>query len=224
MISPVGSSGNATSTPAGTATSAVAGGAMGKDAFMKLLVAQMRHQDPLKPSDGTAMAAQLAQFSSLEQLINIGDLLRTQGAEPTGLTAAIERSSALAMIGKTAVVEDNGITVGDNATPWASTTIEGGGALSLRVVDSTGRTVATHQVGVVAAGTQRVALDTVTKDLPAGRYHVEFDLKSGATVSHPATAVPVTVDGIGLQNGAIVVTSDGRAYPLTAVQSVTARP
>jgi flagellar basal-body rod modification protein FlgD len=42
-----------------------------KDMFMKLLVAQLKNQDPLSPQDGAAFVAQLAQFNSLEQLTNI---------------------------------------------------------------------------------------------------------------------------------------------------------
>ena len=49
--------------------------AMGKDEFLKLLVAQMKNQDPLNPMDGQQMAAQLAQFSSVEQLISANDTL-----------------------------------------------------------------------------------------------------------------------------------------------------
>jgi flagellar basal-body rod modification protein FlgD len=48
---------------------------MGKDAFLKLLVAQLRNQDPLAPSDGKEMAAQLAQFTSVEQLQSANDTL-----------------------------------------------------------------------------------------------------------------------------------------------------
>jgi flagellar hook assembly protein FlgD len=43
--------------------------------FMTLLVAQLKHQDPLEPQDGTQFVAQLAQFNSLEQLININKRL-----------------------------------------------------------------------------------------------------------------------------------------------------
>ena len=50
-------------------------GGLGKDAFLQLLVAQMKNQDPLSPQDGKEMAAQLAQFSSVEQLVSANDTL-----------------------------------------------------------------------------------------------------------------------------------------------------
>ena len=43
-----------------------------KNMFMQLLVAQLRNQDPMKPSDGTAFIAQLAQFQQLEAAENSG--------------------------------------------------------------------------------------------------------------------------------------------------------
>jgi flagellar basal-body rod modification protein FlgD len=46
-----------------------------KDTFLTLLVAQLKNQDPLAPQDGAEFVAQLAQFNSLEQLININDRL-----------------------------------------------------------------------------------------------------------------------------------------------------
>ncbi|MDX2029415.1 MAG: flagellar hook capping FlgD N-terminal domain-containing protein [Blastocatellia bacterium] len=46
-----------------------------QDTFLTLLVAQLKHQDPLAPQDGAQFVAQLAQFNSLEQLININDRL-----------------------------------------------------------------------------------------------------------------------------------------------------
>lgn len=46
---------------------------LGKDAFMRLLVDQIKNQDPLSPSDNTQYLAQLAQFSSLEQMQSLND-------------------------------------------------------------------------------------------------------------------------------------------------------
>ena len=53
------------------------GSTVNKDTFLKLLIAQIQHQDPLKPTDGTQFLAQLAQFSQLEQLIDIRQQLTT---------------------------------------------------------------------------------------------------------------------------------------------------
>lgn len=58
------------------------GGALDKDAFLKLLVAQLKYQDPSKPADSSQFIAQTAQFTTLEKLsamaIGQQDLLAAQ--------------------------------------------------------------------------------------------------------------------------------------------------
>ena len=49
-----------------------AGGAVNKNMFLQLLVAQLRNQDPLKPTGGTEFVGQLAQFQQLETGLNMG--------------------------------------------------------------------------------------------------------------------------------------------------------
>ena len=69
--------------PAGKAASPV--GAPNTDTFLKLLVAEMRSQNPLDPQKGTDFVTQLAQFNNLEQLIQIRtelDAFRQQGSPP----------------------------------------------------------------------------------------------------------------------------------------------
>jgi flagellar basal-body rod modification protein FlgD len=56
-----------------TETDVVSGDELGRDAFLQLLVLQMQHQDPMEPTDNSQMLAQLAQFSSLEQMNNLND-------------------------------------------------------------------------------------------------------------------------------------------------------
>lgn len=46
-------------------------GQLGKDDFLRLLIAQLRHQDPLQPLNDREFVAQLAQFSALEQMYNV---------------------------------------------------------------------------------------------------------------------------------------------------------
>lgn len=66
---------------------------LGKDDFLKLLVTQMKYQDPLQPADNTQFVAQLAQFSALEQMNNVAN--------------AMQSSQANAMIGKQIIWTDN---------------------------------------------------------------------------------------------------------------------
>lgn len=56
-----------------------AGGEMGKEAFLQLLVTQMEYQDPLDPQDNAEYIAQLAQFSSLEQMTNLNTAMELLG-------------------------------------------------------------------------------------------------------------------------------------------------
>lgn len=55
------------------ASAAVKNGALDKGAFMKLLVSQLQNQDPFQPTDNQAFIAQLAEFSSLEQMEELND-------------------------------------------------------------------------------------------------------------------------------------------------------
>jgi flagellar basal-body rod modification protein FlgD len=67
-----------------TTTSTQSANSVSKDAFLQLLVAQLKNQDPLNPTDGTQFLSQLAQFSQLEQLMGIKDELTTLVTNQTG--------------------------------------------------------------------------------------------------------------------------------------------
>jgi flagellar basal-body rod modification protein FlgD len=74
-------------------TSTTPGGALDKNAFLKMLVTQLKNQDPQKPMDDTAFISQMAQFSSLEQMQNLNTTL-------TSAQAFQSLSEASGMIGK----------------------------------------------------------------------------------------------------------------------------
>ncbi len=84
---------------------------LGKEDFLRLLVAQLSAQDPLNPMDSTEFTAQLAQFSALEQMTNVNstleDLVKAQ--------QAMGNSSMISLIGKMVDVPGNafGYTQGD---------------------------------------------------------------------------------------------------------------
>jgi flagellar basal-body rod modification protein FlgD len=73
-----------------------------KNTFLKLFTTQLKYQDPLNPMDTTAFTAQLAQFSTLEQMYNannqLASLLETQNTMVQGLSVGL--------IGKTVTLQD----------------------------------------------------------------------------------------------------------------------
>jgi len=79
---------NSTIATTSTTSSSQETDTLGKDAFFKMLIAQLQNQDPLNPMDGTAFSAQLAQFSSLEQLTNMNEALTAQNQNFTNLLSA----------------------------------------------------------------------------------------------------------------------------------------
>ncbi|MBQ4232051.1 MAG: hypothetical protein II699_02130 [Lachnospiraceae bacterium] len=74
--------------------------ALGKDAFLQLLVTQMKYQDPMNPSDSTQYMSQLAQFTSLEEMEN--------------LNTNFDKASAQNLVGKYVIMKTQDATGKDD--------------------------------------------------------------------------------------------------------------
>ena len=105
---PVGAAAPTTQKP--KAASTVPGGELGKDAFMKLLVAQLKNQDPMDPQDGKEMAAQLAQFTSVEQLQELNATMSGGQAQQASMLEALTGGMALNAVGKKVEVDPSQVT------------------------------------------------------------------------------------------------------------------
>jgi flagellar basal-body rod modification protein FlgD len=73
-----------------TTTPVNPGSQLGKDDFLKLLVAQLQHQDPLNPMDDKDFMGQMAQFSSLEQISNL-----VQATQQMSYASSVSQSVSL---------------------------------------------------------------------------------------------------------------------------------
>ncbi len=73
---------------------------MGQNQFLQLLVAQMRNQDPINPKDGAEFASQLAQFNSVEQLIDVNSGLQNLQNSQDMMSASLSNSMAASLTGK----------------------------------------------------------------------------------------------------------------------------
>ena len=212
--------------PTGSANSSSLGGmsnALGKDDFIKLLVAQLKHQDPLNPQDGTQMATQLAQFSSVEQLMNINSTLTSQGGTNAGLATALENATAIGLIGKQVSIATNSATVGPEPIGTYQAELPTAGNVTVSILDSTGKIVRTEALGQKAAGRQSLDVAGLASGLSVGTYTIKVSLTNASgTVTNPATFLTARVDGVQFGPTGLVLRSGTHTYPLTGVTSVDA--
>ncbi len=92
------SSSSASTRSSASTSGQISGVSANEGTFLTLLVSQLKNQDPLNPTDGTAFVGELAQFSSLEQLMTINQNVAsvTKTIDPTDAVSASSSSSSSA--------------------------------------------------------------------------------------------------------------------------------
>lgn len=142
---------------------------MGKNDFLKIFLAQMRNQDPLNPMEGTEFTAQLAQFSSLEQLFNVNDNLESL----RGAQGDANRYDALNFIGKDIVAKGDQLALGEAGVAKGAFQLQARAACAVNVTDGAGNLVRTIPLGLLDAGQHAFEWDGMSSSglqLPAGIY------------------------------------------------------
>lgn len=129
---------------------------LGQDAFLKLLTAQMQNQDPLEPMSNQEFVAQLAQFSSLEQLQNV-----SKGMENLYLiNSSINNTGMTNLIGKYVVANGDTFSYsgeGDQSIRFTSDSAST--QTTVTIQDADGRVVYSETMGGMGPGEQTWSWD-----------------------------------------------------------------
>jgi flagellar basal-body rod modification protein FlgD len=217
--------------------------ALGRNEFLQLLVAQMKNQDPLNPMDGQEMAAQLAQFSQVEQLIDINESLQTVAgsqvelglaledlssitvAQGDAMALLLEQSMAINTVGRTGVLAGDQLFVergGGGGITVDAGSLEGVGRLT--VVNEQGDAVATGAVAGVRSGMQYIDHEDFGFDppLPAGRYTFRFDVTNTTGSFQPAqTYTTGRITGLRYEQGVpTLVVGDSLSVPFSSLLQI----
>ncbi len=166
--------------------------ALGEDAFLIMMVAQIQNQDPLNPLDGTDFTAQLAQFSSLEQQLNMNGSLEAILKSLDGNF----QDNFLDYIGKNITSEDNTISIEDGKVSSGSYTIEESADIMIVVYDSDGQEISRLYPGNHDAGTYSInwnGHDSTGEMVQDGRYTYEV-MATGSRGEY--IPVKTTISGI----------------------------
>lgn len=184
---------------------------LGQAEFLKLLVAQLQSQDPLNPMESAEFSAQLAQFSSLEQLVGIHRAVTSE--DPTG------GADSLALLGMEVEAPSKELQVAGGAAGELHYAVPRDGLVEAEVRDARGVLVRHLTIGSRVAGTHSFSPQG-TLGLPDGRYQVEFRLL-GASGGPLASHVAGRVAGVEFEGGEEMLVVDGRRIArgsLTAVR------
>lgn len=198
---------------------------MGKDEFLRLLVTQLSNQDPMNPLDGHDFAAQLAQFSSVEQLIHINEVLDGQADAQSLLAQNINSGVAAGLIGKQVEAEGNrfGYT-GDGAVPLRFSTEAAASSVEITIRNEHGSVIRTLQRGGLGAGEHELSWDGTDGEnsrLPAGTYTFEVhaaDADGGVVAASPW--LRGRVDRVSFGGDGIRLWIGDTAVPMGAVRTV----
>jgi flagellar basal-body rod modification protein FlgD len=165
---------------------------LGKDDFLKLLVQQLKAQDPLNPTQGAEFAAQLAQFSSVEQLHNISASLEASINANYVLTQAINNGLSAGFVGKEVRATGDTFNLappgnGQRSIKLGYSLASAANTVEVKVRNERGEVVRTLRTTGTAKGDNSFTWDGTNDagaDVPAGKYTFTVDAKdpNNATV------------------------------------------
>ena len=178
-------------------------GALGQEDFLKLMVTQMKNQDPSKPMDPSEMLSQMAQFGTVS---GIGDLQKSF-ATLAGSLQSNQALQASTMVGREVLIENNKLKLADGANPSFGVELtKPASQVRVSISDGSGQVVRTLSMGQTAAGIQDVSWDGKNAEgvrLPAGKYTLKVEAMVDNKLEAATSLVRVPVESVSLpRNGA----------------------
>lgn len=196
----------------------------GRNEFLMLLVTQLRHQDPFNPMDSAQFATQLAEFSGLEQLIELNERFQEQADITAMMSLSINTSLAASLVGRRVLAVGTEVFVPASGEASITVDVNGdGGSATLRLFDVNGVEIAVQKVGTVNGGRQTIPLNDL--NLASGIYTYELTVTGAdnvpVDVTHYSNGL---VDGVLFANGAILLQAGGLLIPLARLIEIGVGP
>ena len=200
---------------------------LGQDSFLKLLVAQMQHQDPLNPQGNEEFIAQLAQFTSLEQLMGVNSSL----GDLYAATTSMNNASMTQLLGRNVTAYSDVVPYdgdGPQELHWRSPAEVS--QMSVTVTNSEGKLVAREEFDALAAGDgswEWDGKDVHGVQVPEGQYNVTITaydtngnplevssvIKGTINEMSYETGAPIPyIDGVEVSIGSILRVDTGTSY------------
>ncbi|MBZ0200567.1 MAG: flagellar hook capping protein [Ignavibacteriaceae bacterium] len=198
---------------------------LGKDEFMKLLIAQLKNQDPSSPMDGTEFASQLAQFSSLEQLSNLNEYSKQAIDANFMLTQSINNTLTANLIGNDVKLAATNIKFNGQSSirlgyelPAAASTV------TVNIYNESGALIKTFEKSDIDAGDYKLSWDFTDNNgnkVPNGNY--TYEVKAVSTSGKEMAVnryLYGTINGVRFKENGTALLVDNIEYMLSDILEV----
>lgn len=203
-----------------------AAGFMDKNDFLRLLVVKLANQNPFEPMKDEDFIAQMAQFTQLEQLTNMNDLLAESLTQNSLLSQSIVNTMATQLIGRTVSVETSDIVLGSSGGVDIRFDLAGAAAdVTIEIVDESGSLVRALRPGAHPSGESTISWDgkmASGERATPGRYRLRIKAENADGESVPVRSYfSGVVDGVRYVNGAALLSVGDALIPMANVIAVS---
>ncbi|WP_440224696.1 flagellar hook assembly protein FlgD [Dokdonella sp. MW10] len=163
--------------------------------FLRLMIAQLRSQDPSQPMDPTSFFNQISQFSMVSGMQG----LQNSFAQLAGAIQSDQSLGAVGLIGRSVLVPSQKGVLGADGLAGAVDVPKDATSVKVRITDSNGKLVREIDLGAPAAGTTRFTWDGLDADgnaMPPGEYSIAATAIVGGTGQAATTFASASVLGL----------------------------
>lgn len=198
---------------------------LGRDDFLQLLVTKLQYQDPLNPMNDDDFIAQLAQFSSLEQMKNIADGIASSNQWDFLQMQSINNTMAAGLIGKDVRAGYEGVLVDGETDPTITfTTSQYATEVEITISDEDGNVVRRLSMKDVQSGTNTFewdGKDDFGNTVDPGYFTVKISATTAAGVDFsPSLTLTGKVESIIYRDGGAYVSVNGTQIALGDITAV----
>lgn len=201
------------------------GSDLGKDDFLRLLVTQLQNQDPVNPMDSSQFAAQLAQFNSVEQLINVNSSLESMNQSQQLIGTGLNNTLASSLPGKTVRAASNQLMLANGESKVDFNLGTAASEVEITIKNANGVVVRTETLKNKSAGDNEWTWNgkaTDGKSLPEGKYTVSVSAKDGDNSVKATTYINGTVSRVKYSSEGVQLLVNGIFIGLGDVEEVGA--
>lgn len=176
----------------------------GQDRFLRLLITQLKNQDPLSPLDNAQLTSQLAQISTVQGIEKLNATLGTL----SGSFEAGQSLQAAGLVGRQVLVTGDSMGLSATGGRAAFSLPQAVDRLTISVTDASGRVVHRVELGAQAAGTQIFEWDGMTDSgarAVDGNYRFEIGAQANGKAVTAETLSLGRVDGVTQAPGGTIL-------------------